>query len=317
MTIAIVILNWNGRQLLERFLPTVLTHAAGAQVYVADNASTDDSVEFLRTHYSQVSILQNPTNEGYAAGYNRALQQVQADVYCLLNSDVAVTEGWLSPVLKCFEDPQIAMVQPKILDYKRPTHFEYAGAAGGYLDKYGFPYCRGRLLQQVEEDTGQYDEPSPCQIFWASGACLFVRSSVFHALGGFDADFFAHQEEIDLCWRAHHLGHKVVCCPQSVIYHVGGATLSATNPQKTYLNFRNSLLMLLKNLPARCLYRRLFVRMLIDGAAGAYYLFTGKPRLTWAVLRAHFYFYRHFSKFKRKRPSYTIEDYYQRKSIFC
>ena len=204
MTIAIVILNWNGRQLLEHFLPTVLTHAAGAQVYVADNASTDSSVDFLRTHYSQVSILQNPTNEGYAAGYNRALQQVQADVYCLLNSDVAVTEGWLSPVLKCFEDPQIAMVQPKILDYKRPTHFEYAGAAGGYLDKYGFPYCRGRRLQQVEEDRGQYDEPSPCPIFWASGACLFVRSTVFHALGGFDADFFAHQEEIDLCWRAHH-----------------------------------------------------------------------------------------------------------------
>ena len=194
MTIAIVILNWNGRQLLERFLPTVLTHAAGAQVYVADNASTDGSVDFLRTHYPQVSVLQNPTNEGYAAGYNRALQQVQADVYCLLNSDVAVTEGWLSPVLKCFEDPQIAMVQPKILDYKRPTHFEYAGAAGGYLDKYGFPYCRGRRLQQVEEDKGQYDEPSPCPIFWASGACLFVRSTVFHALGGFDADFFAHQE---------------------------------------------------------------------------------------------------------------------------
>ena len=316
MTIAIVILNWNGRQLLERFLPTVLTHAAAAQVYVADNASTDSSVEFLCTHYPQVSILQNPTNEGYAAGYNRALQQVQADVYCLLNSDVAVTEGWLSPVLKCFEDPQIAMVQPKILDYKRPTHFEYAGAAGGYLDKYGFPYCRGRRLQHIEEDRGQYDEPSPCPIFWASGACLFVRSTVFHALGGFDADFFAHQEEIDLCWRAHHLGHKVVCCPQSVVYHVGGATLSATNPQKTYLNFRNSLLMLLKNLPGRCLYRRLFVRMLIDGAAGAYYLFTGKPRLTWAVLRAHFYFYRHFSKFQRKRPPYTIEDYYQRKSIF-
>ena len=316
MTIAIVILNWNGRQLLERFLPTVLTYAADAKVYVADNASTDSSVDFLRTHYPQVSILQNPTNEGYAAGYNHALQQVQADVYCLLNSDVAVTEGWLSPVLKCFEDRQIAMVQPKILDYKRPTHFEYAGAAGGYLDKYGFPYCRGRRLQHIEEDMGQYDEPSPCPIFWASGACLFVRSTVFHALGGFDADFFAHQEEIDLCWRAHHRGHKVVCCPQSVVYHVGGATLSATNPQKTYLNFRNSLLMLLKNLPARSLYRRLFVRMLIDGAAGAYYLFTGKPRLTWAVLRAHFYFYRHFSKFKRKRPPYTIEDYYHRKSLF-
>ena len=315
MTCAIVILNWNGKELLQQFLPSVVAHTTEAAVYVVDNASSDDSVAFLQENFPMVSVVQNPTNLGYAGGYNYALQHISADVYCLLNSDVRVTEGWLKPILPLFDNPAVAMVQPKIRDAKNPAYFEYAGAAGGYIDKYGFPYCRGRVFDRVEEDQGQYDTPSPCAIFWASGACFFVRAEVFRQLGGFDEDFFAHQEEIDLCWRAHHLGLQALCCPESVVYHVGGATLTAANPQKTYLNFRNSLFMLLKNLPAKQLYTTLFVRMVLDGVAGLRFLMQGKPRLLWAVLKAHFHFYGSFLKFKKKRPTSFFADYYEIKSI--
>lgn len=315
MTIAIVILNWNGRDLLARFLPSVLAHSPQGIVYVVDNASTDGSPDFVRTHFPQVTLLQNPTNMGYAGGYNYALKQIKADVYCLLNSDVEVSAGWLAPFVSVFQDETVGVAQPKLLDAKRPTHFEYAGAAGGYLDKYGFPYCRGRVFDKIEEDKGQYNQPSPCPIFWASGACFFVRAVLFHQLGGFDEDFFAHQEEIDLCWRAHHLGKTVVCCPESVVYHVGAATLTTENPQKTYLNFRNSLWMLLKNLPQKGLYKTLFVRMLLDGVAGVRFLLQGKPRFTVAILKAHFQFYKCFSKFRHKRPAQTVANYYQKTSI--
>ena len=206
MTLAIVILNWNGKKLLEQFLPSVVHYSPEGQLYIVDNASTDDSLDFVRTHFPEIHIVENPTNSGYAGGYNRALQHIKADVYCLLNSDVLVTEGWLSPILRTFEEERIAVVQPKIKDEKRRTYFEYAGAAGGFIDRYGFPYCRGRVFETIEEDKGQYNKPSPVPIFWASGACFFIRAEVFHQLGGFDEDFFAHQEEIDLCWRVHHLG---------------------------------------------------------------------------------------------------------------
>ena len=286
MTLAIVILNWNGKKLLEQFLSSVVRYSPEAQLYIVDNASTDDSLDFVRTHFPEIHIVENPTNSGYAGGYNRALQHITTDVYCLLNSDVLVTEGWLSPILRTFEEERIAVVQPKIKDEKRRTHFEYAGAAGGFIDQYGFPYCRGRVFETIEEDKGQYNEY-----------------------------FFAHQEEIDLCWRVHHLGKQVVYCAESTVYHVGGATLTAANPKKTYLNFRNSLFMLLKNLPAKGLYTTIFLRMVLDGIAGVRFLLQGKPRFTWEVIRAHFHFYKRFFFFKKKRPSKLITNYYQVKSI--
>lgn len=315
MTIAIVILNWNGRALLEQFLPSVLLHSAQATIYLADNASTDDSVAFVQERYPAIRIVQNTENLGYAGGYNAALQHIQADVYCLLNSDVAVTEGWLRPIIKAFaNDETLAIAQPKLLDFKQPEKFEYAGAAGGYIDKYGYPYCRGRQFNTLEEDKGQYDAPQPVPVFWASGACFFIRAKVFHQLRGFDEAFFAHQEEIDLCWRAHREGLKVACVTQSTVYHLGGATLATNNPKKTYLNFRNSLLMLLKNLPDKGLYTTLFLRLVLDGVAGVRFLLQGKPRLTYEIVRAHFAFYKHFAAFKQKRPkTITFKDYFQRK----
>ena len=315
MTLAIVILNWNGKKLLEQFLPSVVRYSPEGQLYIVDNASTDDSLDFVRTHFPEIHIVENPTNSGYAGGYNRALQHIKADVYCLLNSDVLVTEGWLSPILRTFEEEHIAVIQPKIKDEKRRTHFEYAGAAGGFIDRYGFPYCRGRVFETIEEDKGQYNESFPVPIFWASGACFFIRAEVFHQLGGFDEDFFAHQEEIDLCWRVHHFGKQVVYSAESTVYHVGGATLTTANPKKTYLNFRNSLFMLLKNLPAKGLYTTIFLRMVLDGIAGVRFLLQGKPRFTWEVIRAHFHFYKRFFFFKKKRPSKLITNYYQVKSI--
>lgn len=310
--LAVVILNWNGEALLRQFLPTTLAHSPQGSVYVIDNASTDASVEVLKTEFPQVTLIQNEANFGYAKGYNEGLKQIDAEILCLLNSDIEVTEGWLEEVMQVFtEKEHIAAIQPKILDFKRKTHFEYAGAAGGFIDKYGFPFCRGRIFHQVEEDKNQYLSE---EIFWASGACLFVRKSVFDQLKGFDDDFFAHQEEIDLCWGIHHLGKKVYFCSNSVVYHIGGATLSASNPQKMYLNFRNGLYLLLKNLPGEVLFHRIFMRMLWDGIAGVHFLWQGKPKFTWAIVRAHFSFYRNFFHFYRKREK-TISDYHLVKSI--
>ncbi len=313
MTFAIVILNWNGRALLQQFLPSVVLFSPEYDIYVVDNASTDNSVGFLRENFPTVRIIENATNEGYAKGYNVGLKSVEADVYCLLNSDVRVGEGWLSPIKELFERQDVAIVQPKILDEKAPERFEYAGAAGGFIDKYGYPYCRGRVFDVVEEDNGQYDSDIP--IFWASGACFFIRSGVFWQLAGFDEDFFAHQEEIDLCWRAHHLGKKVLCCGESSVWHVGGATLSSQSTTKTFLNFRNSLFMLLKNLPSRGLYTTLLLRMLLDGVAGVRFLFQGKPSFMWAIVRAHWAFYGRFFHFKRKRPKELLQQYYALKSV--
>ncbi|CAM1349505.1 glycosyltransferase family 2 protein [Tenacibaculum crassostreae] len=316
MKTAIVILNWNGKQLLEQFLPSVVNFSSQeAEVYVADNASTDDSIEFVREHFPTVKIVQNLENGGYAKGYNDALQHIEADIYCLVNSDIEVTQNWLVPIIDTFKrEPNTAIIQPKILDFKDKTKFEYAGAAGGFIDAFGYPYCRGRLFNDLETDNGQYNDIT--EIFWASGACFFIRSEVFHQLNGFDEDFFAHQEEIDLCWRAKNSGHTIKYVGDSTVYHVGGATLDTLNPRKTFLNFRNSLLNLTKNLPASKLLPIIFSRLVLDGLAGIKFLLEGKPTHLLAILKAHFSFYAHFLKFIKKRKGFSKKSsYFLHKSV--
>lgn len=314
MKIAVVILNWNGVTLLEQFLPSILRFSPEATIYVADNASTDKSISFVSTHFPTVQIVKNDSNFGFAQGYNEALKHIDAEIYALVNSDIEVTENWLLPILATFEkEPQTAIIQPKILDFKNKDYFEYAGAAGGFIDKYGYPYCRGRIFDTLEKDKGQYDDD--CEIFWASGACFFIRSSVYKELKGFDDDFFAHQEEIDLCWRAFNKGHKIKYNHKSVVYHVGGATLQQGNPKKTFLNFRNSLLMLTKNLPKKKLYSVLFCRMLLDSLAGIQFIFKGKFSHFIAILKAHASFYSLFSNTYKKRTAIQSKKYYNTNSI--
>ncbi len=314
MKIAVVILNWNGVTLLEQFLPSILRFSADATVYVADNASTDDSIAFVTDNFPMVHIVKNESNLGFAKGYNEALKHVDAEIYALVNSDIEVTENWLLPIMQTFEkEPQTAIIQPKILDFKNKEYFEYAGAAGGFIDKYGYPYCRGRIFDTLEKDKGQYD--NDCEIFWASGACFFIRSSVYRELKGFDDDFFAHQEEIDLCWRALNKGQKIKYNHKSVVYHVGGATLKQGNPEKTFLNFRNSLLMLTKNLPKKTLYSVLAYRMILDGIAGIHFIFKGSFSHFFAILKAHASFYRLFSNTYKKRELIQLKKYYSIKSI--
>ncbi|TXD48315.1 glycosyltransferase family 2 protein [Polaribacter sp. IC073] len=301
MKTAIVILNWNGQKLLEQFLPSVVHFSSElAEIYIADNASTDTSIEYVREFYPTIKILENTTNEGYAKGYNDALANVDADIYCLINSDVEVTQDWLKPVLDVFKkEENTAIIQPKLLDFKDKTKFEYAGAAGGFLDFYGYPYCRGRIFDNLETDNGQFNDVS--EIFWASGACLFIRSKVYHQLDGLDEDYFAHQEEIDLCWRVQNRGYKVKYVGASTVYHVGGATLKEKNPQKTFLNFRNSLLNVVKNVPKKWFLFVLFSRLILDGIAGLKFLIELRPIHTLAILKAHVSFYKNLFKFLGKR----------------
>jgi GT2 family glycosyltransferase len=312
--IAVVILNWNGAKLLEQFLPSVVAYSDEAKIYVADNASTDDSIDIIQAKFPQITILQNKGNFGFANGYNVALQQVEEDYYALVNSDVEVTENWLTPILTIFDnEPNIGIIQPKILDYKNKAYFEYAGAAGGFIDQYGYPYCRGRVFESIEKDNGQYDDET--EIFWASGACLFIRKAIYRTLNGFDGDFFAHQEEIDLCWRAFNLGFKAKYTAKSVVYHVGGATLNESNPRKTFLNFRNSLLMLTKNLPGGKLFPIIFTRLCLDGLAGIQFIFKGKWSHCWAIIKAHFEFYHLINRNLKKRHIVNKDNYYHTKSI--
>ncbi len=312
--IAVVILNWNGQKLLAQFLPSIIQYSQKATIYVADNASTDDSVSFVKTNYPTIKIIENKGNFGYAKGYNEALQEVEEEIYALVNSDIEVTENWLQPIITLFENnSKTSIIQPKILDFKNKEYFEYAGAGGGFIDKYGFPYCRGRIFDTIEKDNGQYNDTT--EIFWASGACFFIRKEVFRELTGFDADFFAHQEEIDLCWRAFNKGYVAKYCGQSTVYHVGGATLDAENPKKTFLNFRNSLWMLTKNLPKNKLFPVLFIRLSLDGIAGIRFLTQGKFKHLWVVLQAHFYFYHRLFQFLGKRDKQQLEAYFKTKSI--
>jgi GT2 family glycosyltransferase len=311
---AVVILNWNGAKLLQQFLPSVIQFSGDATIYVADNASTDTSIAVLKKEFPTIKIIENTGNYGFAKGYNEALKCVEEPYYALVNSDIEVTENWLQPIEAIFDsEPNTAIIQPKLLDYKKKTHFEYAGAAGGFIDKYGFPFCKGRIFDTLEEDLGQYDTET--EIFWATGACFFIRKEVFRSLQGFDTDFFAHQEEIDLCWRANNVGHTIKYCPTSVVYHVGGATLNEANPMKTFLNFRNSLLMLTKNLPKEKLVPIIFIRMCLDGLAGVQFLFKGKVTHTFAVLKAHFYYYHLIGRNLKKRNISQKTNYYYTKSI--
>lgn len=314
MKIAIVILNWNGETLLEQFLPSVVNYSKEAVVYVADNASTDNSIAYIKTNFPEVKIIKNPTNGGYAQGYNDALPFVEEDIFCLLNSDIQVTPNWLNPVLLEYKNnPETAIIQPKILDYKNKSLFEYAGAAGGFIDKYGYPYCRGRIFDTIEKDIQQYNQKST--IFWASGACFFIKKSVFNTLNGFDQSFFAHMEEIDLCWRAFNLGYKTKYIGTSTVYHVGGATLNATNPKKTYLNFRNSLFTLVKNAKGN-IFILVFTRLVLDGVAAARFLFQFKTKHVLAILKAHFSFYKNLNRLVKQRKQTTQKKkYYHTKSI--
>lgn len=314
MKLAVVILNWNGAQLLEQFLPKIIAYSAGADLYVADNASNDESLAILKLQFPEVKIIQNTENFGFAKGYNEALKSVDADIYALVNSDIEVTQNWLVPIKETFEkEKDTAIIQPKILDFKNRDKFEYAGAAGGFIDAYGYPFCRGRIFDTIETENGQYD--NSIEIFWASGACFFIRSQVYHDLGGFDDSFFAHQEEIDLCWRAFNKNLITKYIPHSVVFHVGGATLKLGNPKKTFLNFRNSLSMLTKNLPAHKLFQRLLIRMVLDGIAGIQFLLQGKPKHFVAILKAHYSFYRNFYSIYKKRELIQRKNYYKIKSI--
>jgi len=299
--LAVVILNWNGKALLERFLPNVVAYSKPYAVVLADNASSDDSVEWTRKHLPEVEIVVNDHNGGFAKGYNDALRKVDAEYYLLLNSDVEVTPNWLEPLLNAMNDPNVAGCQPKILAQERKHEFEYAGAAGGYIDKYHFAFCRGRIFESVEEDRGQYDYVAP--VFWASGACMLIRSEVYWKLEGFDERFFAHFEEIDLCWRTQRLGLHFLAIPESTVYHVGGGTLSYNNPRKTFLNFRNSLLMIHKNQPTM-LWWVLFRRLSIDGLAGLSYLAKGQFKHLWAILKSHVVFYSMLGSSRRERKKW-------------
>ncbi len=314
MKIAVVILNWNGQKLLEQFLPAVMAFSEEANIYVVDNASTDDSVHYIKENFPEITIIKNSENGGYAKGYNDALKQVEEDIYCLLNSDVEVTENWLESILEEFENnPETAIIQPKILDFKNKAYFEYAGAAGGFIDKYGYPFCRGRVFTTLEKDNKQYNDKT--NIFWASGACFFIRKSVFKNLGGFDESFFAHMEEIDLCWRAFNQDLKTVYIGTSTVFHVGGATLKNTNPKKTYLNFRNSLFTITKNASGN-LFFLIFTRLLLDGLASIMFLFTLKFQHILAVLKAHLSFYKNLPDLLKKRAMlHQKAGYFQTKSI--
>lgn len=312
--IAIVILNWNGKALLEQFLPLVVKYSEDSKIYVADNASSDDSVAYLKSKFPQVEIIQNTSNGGYAKGYNDALQHVKESVFCLLNSDVEVTKNWLYPILETYNNhTDVSIIQPKLLDFNKKSHFEYAGAGGGFIDKYGYPFCRGRIFNSLEKDLNQYNDTT--EVFWASGACFFIKKNDFQQLNGFDEHFFAHMEEIDLCWRAFNNNYKIMYVGTSQVYHVGGATLNAANPKKTYLNFRNSLFTLTKN-SGQQLLTCLFTRMLLDGIAGLRFLFSGKPKHFFAVLKAHFSFYSSLNRLLKQRKALPqLHNYYKRKSI--
>lgn len=312
MKVAVILLNWNGRKLMEKFLPSVLKHTPRetAEIIVADNGSTDGSVAMLRERFPSVRVIVLDRNYGFAEGYNRAIEQVDSDYTVLLNSDVEVTPHWLDAPLEAMErDARIAGVQPKILSERSRSSFEYAGAAGGWIDRYGYPFCRGRVLSAVEEDNGQYD--TAADVFWASGACLFVRTEVYRKEGGLDGRFFAHQEEIDLCWRLRARGYRLLCTPQSVVYHVGGGTLHVESPHKTFLNFRNNLLMIYKNLPDPSLRRVMRRRFALDYLAAIKFVLTGHPKNAWAIVRARNVFRqwkREYAAIRKENLAKTLVD---------
>lgn len=296
--VAVVILNWNGKKLLEQFLPNVVSNSGDARIIVADNASSDDSINFIKDNYSNVEIVKNQVNGGFAKGYNDALKQIDSKFYLLLNSDVEVTEDWLTPLVNKMDDENIACCQPKILSFNEKHKFEHAGASGGFIDKNYFPFCRGRIFENVEEDNGQYD--SDTEVFWVSGAAMLIRSNIFHQVGGFDETFFAHMEEIDICWRIKKQNYSLYVVPTSVVYHVGGATLAYASPRKIYLNFRNNLVMIYKNHEG-FLFGKVFWRKTLDGIAAMRFLLRGEFKAYWAVFKAHMYIYGNLRSILKQR----------------
>ncbi|NOU48824.1 MAG: glycosyltransferase family 2 protein [Bacteroidales bacterium] len=313
--VAVVILNYNGWTFLEKFLPTVIRHTGDdAEIIVADNASSDDSVSNMKAHFPQIRLIINDTNGGFSTGYNLALRQIDAKYYVLLNSDIEVTPNWINPIIELMEtDESIAACQPKILSYHDKIHFEYAGAGGGFIDRFGYPFCRGRLFQSIEIDEGQYNDT--IEVFWASGACMFVRAELYHKFGGLDDEFFAHMEEIDFCWRLKNNGYKIMYCYQSIVFHIGGGTLPKISSRKTYLNFRNNLSLLYKNLPDNSLYYVIILRLFLDGLASIKFLFEGGIADFIAVLRAHSHFYRKIPQLRAKRKLLnpkTVSKVYQK-----
>ncbi len=308
--VSIVILTYNGRHHLETFLPSVITHTPEwAEVVIVDNASTDDTVDWLERKYPVIRLIKFEENYGFAGGYAQALKTINSDYYYLLNSDVEVSPTFLEPMVRFLdENPDYAATQPKILSYKNKNFFEHAGASGGFMDKNCYPFCRGRIFDTVERDQGQYDDE--IDIFWASGAALLIRSKDYHKVGGLDADFFAHMEEIDLCWRLHLIGKRIRVCPESVIYHLGGGTLAYNNPQKTFLNFRNNLWMMEKNLPDSCRQKTISYRLILDGIAGVKYVLSGELKNCNAIIKAHRAYYREKKKLRKKR-----EDFYSSQDI--
>lgn len=308
--VAVVILSWNGIKFLEQFLPSVVQHTSTdlCEIIVADNCSTDHSVEFIKKNFPQVRVIQNSRNAGFAGGYNDALKWVNTEYYVLLNQDIEVSQNWVETVIAEMEkDSNIVAAQPKLRAYHQRNFFEYAGASGGFLDRNSYAFCRGRIFNTVEKDEGQYDDV--VDVFWATGACLFVRSSIYWSAGGFDEDFFAHQEEIDLCWRIKNLGYRIVCVPASVVYHVGGGSLPQGNPRKTYLNFRNNLMMMFKNLSGSTLVPRMFWRFVLDGVAAIHSVFKNKNFKDFnAILKAHLSFYSYIPSLIQKRKAVPVSS---------
>ena len=309
---AVVILNWNGRKLLEQFIPTLLLHTPNglAEIIVADNGSTDDSESFLAANYPQIRRIIFDRNYGFAGGYSLALSQLEHEYIVLLNSDVEVCAGWLDIALDYLDThPEVAALQPKLLDFNNKAAFEYAGASGGFIDIYGYPFCRGRIFTTVEKDLGQYNNPE--EVFWATGACLFIRLKDYNEAGGLDKNFFAHQEEIDLCWRLRARGKKIVCLPQSVVYHIGGATLKMEHPQKTFLNFRNNLLMVYKNLTEKYYHRAMVFRFIFDYLASLHFLLKGYPANAWSIIKARLDFHRqkkYYRTIRKDNLDKTIDE---------
>ena len=321
--VGIVILNWNTRLLLQKFLPFLVknTLSADTEIIIADNASQDDSVEWVRLNFPELHVISFDDNYGYAGGYNLALSGLKHEYFVLLNSDVEVTENWLGPLIDYMDShSSCGALMPKILDYTNRNKFEYAGASGGFIDRFGYPFCRGRIFEEIEQDYGQYNSTS--DIFWASGACLMIRAKLYHELNGLDEKFFAHMEEIDLCWRIKNRGYQIACVPGSVIYHVGGGTLSKNDSRKTYLNFRNNLILLYKNLPASSLNQVLFIRFWLDILASLYFIISGKSKDGMAIFRAYRDFYAMKSKFKNTRNTHEeiklnfLSGIYQKSIVF-
>tara|TARA_B100001057_G_scaffold224348_2_gene224652 strand:+ start:1615 stop:2610 length:996 start_codon:yes stop_codon:yes gene_type:complete len=314
MNLAIVLLNWNGEKLLKKFLPSLVNYSSKSKIYIVDNGSTDGSIKYVQNNFRNINCILLDKNYGFSKGYNLGLKNIKADLYCLINTDVEVTENWIKPVLNRFKsDINMKIAQPKLLNYNNKKCFEYSGAAGGYIDSFGYTFCRGRIFSTIERDNNQYNKN--VELFWASGACMFIRSEVWNELNGFDEDLFAHFEEIDLCWRAFNKGYKTYFIYESKVFHVGAASLKIST-FKWYLNFRNSLIVLLKNLPQKDLIKILTIRIILDIVAAYRFLFLGKIKLFFAIFKAHIYFLKNFKQHYKKRITIEPKDkYWKVKSI--